>query len=115
MKLAELAERLQLRVEADAGNLQQDAAACYVSDLLSNVMGQAAEGAIWVTMQGHQNIAAVASLLALPAIIVAGDAPIEAETIKKAQDNGVTILSTAATTFEVAGKLYAEGLKGSTR
>ena len=51
--------------------------------LLSNVMGQAEPGMVWVTMQGHQNVAAVASLIGLAAVVVAGGAPVEEETLKK--------------------------------
>jgi len=34
----------------------------YVSDLLSDVMANAKAGDLWVTLQTHQNIVAVASL-----------------------------------------------------
>ena len=83
----------------------------YASDLLSNVMGQAAPGMIWVTMQGHQNIAAVASLIGLSAVIVAGDAPIEEDTLKKAEQNDVLILATSLPAYDVIGKLYELGIR----
>lgn len=115
MKLGELIDKLGLEVKTGAGGLEREADVCYVSDLLSNVMGQAPPGALWITMQGHQNIAAVASLLSLGAVIVAGGAAIEAETVKKAMENDVTILASAAPAFEIAGRLYAEGLRGAVR
>lgn len=84
----------------------------YVSDLLSNVMGQAAENYIWVTMQGHPNIAAIASLLSLACIVVAGGASIDAETIERANENEVLIFKTEDSSFEITGKLYSLGVKG---
>ncbi|MDR3348367.1 MAG: serine kinase [Acidaminococcales bacterium] len=115
MKIGELIEKLGLEIKTDAGGLEREADNCYVSDLLSNVMGQASPGAVWITMQGHQNVAAVASLLSLGAVIVAGGAAVEEETLKKARENDITILATAAPVFEVAGRLYAEGLRGAAR
>ncbi len=112
MKLSQIIEKLKLKVENDAGNGDEDVGICYVSDLLSNVMGQAKESTLWVTMQGHQNIIAVASLLSLSAIIVAGGATIEQEALQKAKENEITILSTDMTTFDVAGKLFEFGLSG---
>jgi hypothetical protein len=65
---------------------------------------------VWVTMQGHQNIAAVASLIGLSAVIVAGDAPVAEDTLKKAELNDVVIFATEASAFEVVGKLYELGI-----
>ena len=85
----------------------------YTSDLLSNVMGQATNGNIWVTMQGHQNIAAVASLAGLAAVVIAGGAEPAPETLQKAEQEGIVILTTALPTFEVVGRLYEMGVRGA--
>lgn len=115
MKLDEIIKKLSLEVKVDGENFEEEVASCYTSDLLSNVMGQAVDGSVWVTMQGHQNIVAIASLLSLPAIIITGGSAIETETIKKASENGITILATKMSTFETAGKLYQIGLRGSSK
>ena len=60
---------------------------------------------------GHQNIAAVASLIGLSAVIVAGDAPIEEDTLKKAEQNDVLILATSLPAYDVIGKLYELGIR----
>lgn len=114
MKLGDIIESMEFDVKVDGGNNDKEITLCYVSDLLSNVMGQAVEGSVWVTMQGHQNIVAIASLLSLSAIIVAGGAAIEPDTLKKAGENNITVLSTDMSTFEVAGKLYTAGVQGTT-
>ncbi len=112
MKLIELVKELDLEIKAGQEYIDKDVKSCYVSDLLSNVMGQTSEGTLWVTMQGHPNITAIASLLSLSAIVVAGGAAIEKETLSKAEENEVVVLSTAKPSFEVAGVLYELGLRG---
>lgn len=113
MKLKMLVEALQLKVLTENANLEAEVSGGYASDLLSNVMGQAEAGMIWITMQGHQNIVAIASLLGLAAIVVTADMVVEADTLTKAEQNDVVILTTALDTYEVAGRLYALGVKNS--
>lgn len=74
-------------------------------------MSNAATGAIWVTLQVHQNIVAVASLRELPAILcVRGRRP-EADAIEKANHEKVVLLVSQQVTFEVAGRLWEMGLR----
>lgn len=112
MTVNELVDRLPLTVVAGRGGLDKAVAAGYVSDLLSNVMGFATAGSVWVTMQGHQNIVAVASLANLAAVIIAGGASPEAEALEKADAEGVVILTTTLPTFELVGQLYGLGIPG---
>ena len=46
----------------------------YASDLLSCVMAGAGENGIWVTLQAHANIVAVAALIGLSAVIITENA-----------------------------------------
>lgn len=92
--------------------LDQEVTGGFVSDLLSNVMGKAKAGDIWVTMQAHQNIIAVASLANLSAVIVAGGTKLEAETKTKAVQEKVILCTTVLPAFEVVGRLYQLGVKG---
>lgn len=115
MKVKEMLEKLNLTLltkDVSEDALYADIEGGYASDLLSNAMGQAQAGMVWVTMQGHQNVAAVASLIGLSAVIVAGDGPVANDTIHKANLNDVVIASTEEPAFEVVGKLYAMGIAG---
>ena len=98
MQVREVIETLGLKLMTHEVPVDVDVIGGYASDLLSNVMGQAAPGMIWVTMQGHQNIAA-------------GDAPIEEDTLKKAEQNDVLILATSLPAYDVIGKLYELGIR----
>ena len=112
MTLREMIEKLELILVAETGALDETVSGGYVSDLLSHVMGQAKAGQIWVTMQGHQNIVAVASLVGLAAVIVAGGVEPEEQTIVKARDQEVVLCKTPLSTYEVAGRLYNLELQG---
>lgn len=112
MTVQEMLDRFPLTMVAGTGDLSQEISGGYASDLLSNVMGQAGSGNVWVTIQGHQNIVAVASLAGLAAIIVAGGTELDKETIKKAEFAGVVLLKTDLPAFEVAGRLYTMGVLG---
>jgi hypothetical protein len=83
----------------------------YTSDLLSCVMAGAPNQGVWVTLQAHHNIIAVASLLDLNAVIITEGAVPDAVTIKKANEEGISLLSTKKTSFFVVGKLWETGVK----
>ncbi len=83
----------------------------YTSDLLSCVMAGAKKGAVWVTLQAHLNIVAVAALLEMSAVIITEGAQPEAATVDKANQEGITLLATDKQSFEVAGRLWEMGLR----
>lgn len=112
MKLADLANELQLVVKAVPGGLEREVKGGYASDLLSDVMANSREGDIWVTIQGHPNIVAVATLRDLAGVILANDRQPDAETLQRAEEEGVPILCTSMPTFEAVGRLYRLGIYG---
>ena len=83
----------------------------YTSDLLSCVMAGAPKEGIWVTLQAHGNIVAVAALLELTAIIITEGAMSDENTISKANTEGVTLLSTSKSSFNIIGQLWELGLR----
>jgi imidazolonepropionase-like amidohydrolase len=83
----------------------------YTSDLLSCVMAGARNNGLWVTLQAHLNIVAVAALLELSAVIITEGAMPDPATIAKANEQNVTLLATKAPSFEVVGKLWELGLR----
>lgn len=83
----------------------------YASDLLSCVMAGGKHKGIWITLQAHGNIVAVAALLDLSAVIITENARPDEATIEKANEQSVTLLSTPEPTFAVAGKLWELGLR----
>lgn len=112
MRLREVVAELGLGVAAAAGALDREISGGYASDLLSCVMARARADNVWVTLQSHPNIVAVASLLNLSGIIVTEGAPLDPATIEKAREENVPLLTTPLTTFTVVSKLAALGIQG---
>jgi hypothetical protein len=84
----------------------------YASDLLSDVMGNSREGDIWVTLQKHVNIVAVAQLNGLAAIVLVNGRQPEPDTRARAEEMGITIISTPMQAFDAIGALYSMGIRG---
>lgn len=78
----------------------------YASDLLSCVMAGAKRGDLWITLQAHLNIVAIAALNEIAAVIITENARPDPASITRADQQGVTLLSTSQTTYEVSGKLW---------
>ncbi len=110
--LAEIARELRLEVVGGTASLERQVVAGYASDLLSCAMNRAKKDYIWVTLQSHANVVAVASLLDLAAVVITeGNRPDE-EAIARARAEGVCLLLTPKTTFTVVGELTALGVRG---
>jgi predicted transcriptional regulator len=106
MKITDIIRTLGLKVISGENGLQKTATGGYVSDLLSDVIGNAREGNVWITMQTHHNVIAVASLKDLGAVIIVKGLKPSEETIKKSNDEGIPVLSTTEDTFTITGRLY---------
>ena len=73
----------------------------YVGDLSSFVMAKAKPGQIWLTIQAHPNVIAVASLINLSAVIVVEGVDIPQETIDVANERGVILISSVLDAVEL--------------
>jgi hypothetical protein len=83
----------------------------YASDLLSCVMAGAQRNGLWVTLQAHANVVAIAALLELAAVIITEGSQPEPDTLGKADEAGVTLLTTPLSTYEVVGRLWELGVR----
>jgi hypothetical protein len=106
MKLKEIVEKLQLKVLRGKDQLDLEVTGGYTSDLLSDVIANSKEGNLWITLQIHQNIIAVAKLKELAGIIIINNREPDEDTLRKAVAEDVPILNTGEMAFEVSGKLY---------
>ncbi|MDR1848249.1 MAG: serine kinase [Bacteroidales bacterium] len=106
MNVNKLVESLNLKVISGEKGLENEICGGYVSDLLSDVMGNAEAGQAWITLQLHKNIMAIASLKELACIIVVKGLEPNSETIEQSNLEGIPILGTKSETFEIAGRLY---------
>ncbi|MBU0699926.1 serine kinase [bacterium] len=111
MELQEIASRLNLEIKSAAGSLTNQVTGGYASDLLSDVIAHAQKGDVWITLQMHQNIVAVATLKELAGVILVNGRQPEEDTLQKAIHENVSILVSNLSTFELAGRLYQLGIK----
>jgi hypothetical protein len=112
MNLQQIIDELNLTVLTKPGDFSKIApSGGYSSDLLSCVMAGAKKGHLWITLQAHLNIVAVAALNELTAIIITENAQPDAASIAKANQQDVILLSTPRSTYEVNGKLWEMGIR----
>jgi hypothetical protein len=112
--LSQIIESLSLTLLTHPGDFSERIpTAGYTSDLLSCVMANAPHQGIWVTLQAHTNVVAVAALLDLCAVIITEGALPEAATIQKANEENVVLFSTPKSSYFIVGKLWELGLHAS--
>jgi len=106
MKLKEIVEKLQLQVLVGQDRLDIEVTGGYTSDLLSDVMANSKGKNLWITLQTHENIVAVAKLKDLAGIIIINNRKPDEGTLQRAKDEKVTLLASGETAFRVTGKMY---------
>jgi hypothetical protein len=112
MNLQQIIDQLKLTVLTEKKDFSSiEPTSGYTSDLLSCVMAGASHGSIWVTLQAHNNIVAVAALLETSAVIITEGAIPDASTISRANQEGIVLLSTPQQSFPIVGKLWEMGLR----
>ena len=110
--LQDIIDQLELKVLTVKRDFSQETPASgYTSDLLSCVMAGAQKHSVWVTLQAHANIVAVAALLDMSAVIITEGALPDPASIAKANEEEITLFSTAQPTYYVVGVLWEMGLK----
>lgn len=112
MNVRELAEALPAKVLSGEAHLDKEVADGYCCDLLSWVMAHGRRGGAWITVQTHLNTVAVASLLDLACIIVPEDIEVSGQTLEKADEEGIAVLSTSLTGYQASGRMTALGIGG---
>ena len=105
MTVKDIIEKLDLKCLNEA-NLDAEVTGAYASDLLSDVMGNARSGQVWITMQTHKNVTAIASLKDIPAVIIVRDGVPDPDMLEHAKEEDICLLVSKDATFQVCGKLY---------
>jgi len=112
ISLKEIIEKLSLETLTSAGGADRPVRGGYAADLLSCAMKNARQDELWVTLQCHLNVVAVASLINLAGVIITeGNRP-DAEAVARAEQEGVVLMATPKTTYTVVSELALLGVKG---
>ncbi len=107
MNLNKITEKLELNILSGQEYLNTEVSGGYTSDLLSDVIANSKEKNLWITLQTHQNIIAVAKLKDLAGIIIVNNREPNGDTIAKAKEEKVPLMRCDMTTFEISGRLYS--------
>ncbi|WP_341444351.1 DRTGG domain-containing protein [Petroclostridium xylanilyticum] len=105
MTVKELVHQFNLKIVAGGEDMEKEVQGCYICDLLSWVMTHAQKGNIWITVQTNVNIIAVAVLTEVACIIIPEDIEIDAQTIAKANQQNIPVLSSSLNSFQLASIL----------
>ncbi len=110
MKLSEIVELLDATVVTKDFDGEREATSGFVGDLLSVVMGKAKEECVWVTIQSHINVVAVASLVDMACVVVAEGFVVDEDALAKAEMEEIPMMTTKLSSFEAVAALAKKGL-----
>ncbi|MDR1651116.1 MAG: serine kinase [Synergistaceae bacterium] len=94
------------------GDLSRTADRAAVGDLLSFIMGGDSDGAVWVTIQTHLNVAAVAVLKDIPMIIIASGRQPAPDLAARCMKENISLVTSNLSVFDVCAALQSLGLTG---
>ena len=110
MKVSELMTLLDAKCVTENPNLDAEISCGYSCDLLSWVLAHGKQGMAWCTVQTHVNVIAVSVLMEMACVILVEGVEIEEASLKKAEDEGMPVLATKKTAYEVCGLMNQAGI-----
>jgi len=88
-----------------SGDSDRKVESCYISDLLSRVLGGCESGDIWITVQSSLNMVAVAVMTDASCVILPEGLTAPDNVVEKANEEGLTIFSSEETAYSLAIKI----------
>jgi len=105
MKLTEIVGQLSLDLFTPISDPGAAVTGGYSGDLLSHVLSSALPGNLWITIQHHANVVAVAQVTGLSAVLIVDGKRPNDGVREQARSSGVTLLGSTESAFEVAGRV----------
>ena len=103
MTVYQLGEKLGLKRLSDGKD--GEIASCYISDLLSRVLGGCQTDDVWITVQTSVNMVAVAVMVNASCVILPEGLTASVNIVDKANEEGLTIFSSEENAFSIAVKI----------
>jgi serine/threonine-protein kinase RsbT len=113
MTFKDICEKTGFEILTDNADLMKVVTAGYVGDMLSDVNANAKEGNVWVTVLAHANAIAVAALKDISGMIISGGRRPGKDFIDRANEDGIPVLFTDMSSYEVAVMLASLGVPGN--
>lgn len=103
MKLGVIIEKagLEILTEREIGDINISRGLS--GDLLSYILSKGGDDALWITIQRHVNIIAVASSVGIPAIVLCDNIKPDRKVIDTAEENEIILLNTGRDAFSISG------------
>lgn len=105
MTVNELAQALSLTRLSEGAD--RDIASCYISDLLSRVLGGCKAGDAWITVQSSINVIAVAIMIEASCVIMPEGVTAPDNVIAKAEEEGLLVFTSNESAYALAIKIAA--------
>lgn len=112
MRVRELVSELGLEIVHEGDHMDDPVEGGYCGDLLSDVIASGKRHDVWVTIQSHENIIAVATLKDFSAVVLSKSTAPQPQTLEHARREGVTLLRSNLTTYQVVARMAALGIPG---
>lgn len=110
MNIQALSEKIEATILTKQADTQREVSSGYTCDLLSWVMAHGREGMAWITVQTHMNVIAVATLHDMACVIIPEGIKVENDVVEKADEEGICILVSALTAYEISGRMHDAGI-----
>lgn len=104
MDIKILIEKLSLKVYSEGK--KDFFSSGFTCDLLSVVLANSPKDSIWITVQRHINIIAVATLREITGIIISQGFEPTQDVIDKANEEGIYLLGSNLDSFTLSGEIY---------
>ncbi len=100
MTVREMVSKTKVKVLTGEKGLKREITGGYCGDLLSFVMAHAQSGQVWVTIQSHINVIAVAQLVGISCVVLAENQSMDEDVLDKAREEEIVVATTPLTSFE---------------
>ncbi len=110
MKISDIIPLIEAENKTPGADTGREVLCGYTCDLLSWVMAHGEEGMAWVTVQTHMNVIAVAVLSDMACVILPEGIEMEKESLDKAASEGMCVLQSPLSGYEICGRLHAAGV-----
>lgn len=110
MTISQLSTAAELTLQTPEANINTEVHGGICCDLLSWVMAKGNAGMAWITVQTHMNVIAVAALHEFSCIVLAEGCAMPQDVLAKAKEEGVAVLSSSRSAYELCGLFYQLGI-----
>lgn len=112
MRLRDIIELLDAEILVGEERLDMEVKTAFAADLMSDVLAYAKPGSVLITGLANQQVVRTADVLDITAIIIGRGKNPSPEALQLAKELNIPFFTTKYILFEIAGRLYSQGIRG---